>query len=429
MASRQNEFLGSAAEILGLENPEFQKLTRDQKLAELLIAQGLKQPDGQMISGRYVAPSWSQRLAPLLSTQLGISLGDKVTEDKTKMAALIRDKRQKLGNEFLDALNPTQTELAGPTPTGQALTTVNQPNMRAAIQAASDPQAPEFIRAQLAEMLKTQKVGKGERIYRPNLATGQNELVAQGPEEYRAPIQFDDGRKIQLLDPNDPTKVLREATKYREPKANQVLTTDDGTFMLNTTTGQAVPVLGPDGKPMTGSGKPLTEVQSKSVAFGLRAMSANAILNELEDQGFTNKGVIRTAAAGVVDKLPVVGEKLGEGVMSTFNILPGALGGPSSQQQQVDQGRRNFISAVLRKESGAVISPTEYAAEERKYFPQTGDSPEVIAQKRNAREEAVLALQAEAGARGTRQMSEALSQRTNPPASGGARVVDFNSLK
>jgi len=81
------------------------------------------------------------------------------------------------------------------------------------------------------------------------------------------------------------------------------------------------------------------------------------------------------------------------------------LGGPSAQQQQVDQARRNFITAVLRKESGASISPSEFANEEKKYFPQTGDTDTVIKQKQDARELAIKAMGIQAGPQGARNIA------------------------
>ena len=47
----------------------------------------------------------------------------------------------------------------------------------------------------------------------------------------------------------------------------------------------------------------------------------------------------------------------------------------------------NWIRANLRKESGAVISQEEFAEEFRTYFPQPGDGPDVVIQKRRARED------------------------------------------
>ena len=54
-------------------NPELQDVSRQRKLAELLMAKGLEQPQGQMISGNYVAPSWTQQLQPLANAIIGTS--------------------------------------------------------------------------------------------------------------------------------------------------------------------------------------------------------------------------------------------------------------------------------------------------------------------------------------------------------------------
>ena len=39
---------------------EQQKILRQQKMAEMLMQQGMQQPQGQMVSGRYVAPRQSK---------------------------------------------------------------------------------------------------------------------------------------------------------------------------------------------------------------------------------------------------------------------------------------------------------------------------------------------------------------------------------
>lgn len=151
--------------------------------------------------------------------------------------------------------------------------------------------------------------------------------------------------------------------------------------------------------------KPLTESQGNATAYGMRMAEANKIITDLEKQGVTNTGAIRSAISGTVGLTPFVGEKLGEGVSAAMNPLPGIMGGPSSEQQQVDQARRNFITAVLRKESGASISPSEFANEEKKYFPQAGDTANVIAQKQAARNLAIQAMTVQAGSQGARQIA------------------------
>lgn len=172
----------------------------------------------------------------------------------------------------------------------------------------------------------------------------------------------------------------------------QVVTGQDGTVtVVNKRNLTAQPVLDAQGRPVVkgsagGGGKPLTEGQAKANIFGGRMTESDRILRDLEDQGVTNSGLIKGAVQGVAGLTPFVGDKLSDAAGSVMNTLPGIAGGPSSQQQQVEQARRDFINAVLRKESGAVISPQEFANAERQYFPQPGDSKVVIEQKRRNRQ-------------------------------------------
>jgi hypothetical protein len=406
-------------EILGQQ----QALNRQQQMAQLLMQQGMQQPQGQMVSGRYVAPSFFQNVLPLAQMYAGTSIAEKGDTRALELAKQLRDQQQKMGQDYFEAISPTQTELAGPTPTGAPLTTVNQPDFRKAFGIATDPYAPSWLKSQAAEMLKPQKVGEGEKVIRFNPATGKNEVVAEGGEKYRAPIQIDTGTAIEIRDPKNPTVVLQTIPKSQMPTAGQVVERDDGTFLVDTRTGQARPVMGQGGHPLTGGGKPLTEAQGNAVAFGARAIEANRIATDLEKQGVRNTGAIRTAVGGIAGMTPFVGEQLEQGVRSAFNVLPSVVGGTSPEQQQVDQSRRNFISAVLRKESGAAIGVDEYKNEERKYFPQAGDTDKVIQQKQKARELAIEALKAQAGPSGVRQINQITGQ-----SQAGGNVVDFNQL-
>ena len=58
-----------------------------------------------------------------------------------------------------------------------------------------------------------------------------------------------------------------------------------------------------------------------------------------------------------------------------------ALNFANHEQQQIEQAQRNFINAVLRRESGAVISPEEFDNARKRVLPQPGDEPASIAQK------------------------------------------------
>jgi hypothetical protein len=152
------------------------------------------------------------------------------------------------------------------------------------------------------------------------------------------------------------------------------------------------------GTPLRGKGTPMTESQSNATAYGMRMKEANAILDDL-----SKKGVLKGA---VIEATPLIGGTLGQ-------VLPSALGGTSAAQQQVNQAKSNFITAVLRKESGAVISDSEFDREDKKYFPQINDSPSVIKQKENARKLAIKAIEVQAGP-GAKSI-----QQLQPSAGGG----------
>jgi hypothetical protein len=68
------------------------------------------------------------------------------------------------------------------------------------------------------------------------------------------------------------------------------------------------------------------------------------------------------------------------GKSSTFGaLLPSMF--QNAERQQFEQSKRNFINSVLRRESGAVIADTEFENADKQYFPQPGDTPEVVKQK------------------------------------------------
>ena len=97
-----------------------QALNRQQQMAQLLMQQGMQQPSGQMVSGRFVAPSFAQYLAPLAQMYVGKSLA---TEGDKASADLAKALRQQYANEmtqYQDLLRGKEQafEQAGPTQAG-----------------------------------------------------------------------------------------------------------------------------------------------------------------------------------------------------------------------------------------------------------------------------------------------------------------------
>ena len=94
----------------------------------------------------------------------------------------------------------------------------------------------------------------------------------------------------------------------------------------------------------------------------------------------------------------------------------------AQQSQQAQQAQNNFINAVLRQESGAAINSSEFANAKQQYFPQPGDSPEVIAQKKRNRELVIKGFARQAGPGGA-DVAEVFN---NPPPK--APKTSFSSL-
>ena len=78
----------------------------------------------------------------------------------------------------------------------------------------------------------------------------------------------------------------------------------------------------------------------------------------------------------------------------------------SPELQQYRQAADDWIRSKLRRESGAAIAPDEMDSEYKIYFPQIGDSQEVIRQKEKARATAVNAMRIASGGEFDRQEKE-----------------------
>lgn len=121
--------------------------------------------------------------------------------------------------------------------------------------------------------------------------------------------------------------------------------------------------------------KPLTEAQSKDVAYATRTEEANVYINNLE-QDMAKYGAVAYQVAVTAE-----GTTLGNSFVD-------------DKIRQARQAERNFGTAVLRRESGAAISPSEFATMEKQYFPRPGDDEQTLAQKAQNRLTAINAFKA-----------------------------------
>lgn len=157
--------------------------------------------------------------------------------------------------------------------------------------------------------------------------------------------------------------------------------------------------VGPDGKPVrvvdkpgvvmpseATTDKPATDAQNLAAGFADRMVEADQTLSQLENDPKTRRMLVGTigAPSGSGD-VPLIGN---------WTL--------SKEGQLYKNAQSNWVRANLRKESGAAIGNDEMASEIKTYFPQPGDSDELITQKAKLRKIAEANMRRNAGRAATR---------------------------
>lgn len=227
-------------------------------------------------------------------------------------------------------------------------------------QLASSPPA-------LNQYLKNMYEGQGDNLIEingqlVNKATGKvvGDYRTQGDDPSLKPTELQRDLLAAGLKPGTPEWNEAILSKLK-PKGMVVESDGQGGFRL----AQGVDVSG---------GANLNVSQGQNSGFLLRAQDADKVISGLDNEGTSiwNK---------IANKAPL---GLGNYVVS-------------DDAQKLDQAKRDFINAVLRQESGAVISPEEFANADKQYFPQPGDSEAVIQQKANNRQNAIQGFRLRSG--------------------------------
>jgi len=161
-----------------------QELARSQRLAQLLSGQQM--PEGQMVSGRFVAPSWTQQLAGLVNAGTGAYFADQAEKQNLALAKKIREGENVALADYMAQLqgrpaSQQQTEMAGPftgdipRPVATRDIPAIQANPRAAnLNAAQNDMLPSWMR-QYA-MKEATKGSDYKEIQKLNEKTGNTEI-------------------------------------------------------------------------------------------------------------------------------------------------------------------------------------------------------------------------------------------------------------
>lgn len=143
-------------------------------------------------------------------------------------------------------------------------------------------------------------------------------------------------------------------------------------------------------------GKPKTvEVPGSATGTATNPFSYGGKMNEAQskDSGYANR---MFRAEGVLRDPKVIeaGKSIYETGVERAPVLPEFAKNwlHSPEYQKYDQAGRDFINAVLRRESGAAISQSEFENAYKQYLPRPNDSPERLAEKQKNRQDTLASI-------------------------------------
>jgi hypothetical protein len=378
------------------------------------MAKALQQqeaPQGQMVSGHYVAPSWTQYAANLYGKYKGAQNEQQAIQDYSTAQ---QSKAQKLGDLMKGK-------------------TVFEPDEQGNQREVQKPYSNEELIGELAKI----DPSYGPKLFENYLASKTKEDVGQvispggtlyknGKAVYTAPMKEDkttfsplgkltsELQTIQQANPNDPRIPMYQDAIKKETTASQGGESNIGKLTremnllapndpLRATYKAAIAKetriapeagsqppsgyrFGPNGSLVAIKGGPAdkavnpTESQSNANLFGSRAEASNKILGTLE--GKYNPAMIQ-AQESAIGNVPGINWALNKAA--------------DQNTQSAAQAQRDFVTAILRKESGASISSSEFEQARKQYFPQPGDSLATIKQKAANRQTAINGIKAASG--------------------------------
>lgn len=177
-----------------------QELARSQRLAQLLSGQQM--PEGEMVSGRFVAPSWTQQLAGLVNAGTGAYFADQAEKQNLALAKKIREGENVAIADYMAQLQgkpatQQQTEVAGPytgkvpMPTATRDVPAVPANPQAAnLNAAQNDMLPSWLRTHA--MKEATKGPEWKEISQYNDKTGNTETYRYNANatDPRSTMQF-----------------------------------------------------------------------------------------------------------------------------------------------------------------------------------------------------------------------------------------------
>jgi hypothetical protein len=208
------------------------------------------------------------------------------------------------------------------------------------------------------------QLGIGIMNNQTSQARDARDFAFRQQEAQRAQANSDRSYKLQSVNADRPDlRVMKDAS------GNDVL------YSVDRDSGKATAIDVPGAAGAGGAnpysyGGKMNENQSKDAGYANRMFRAEQVLR---DKNIIDAGTSLTQKG--LEAVPVFGNYL-----------------TSAARQKYDQASRDFINAVLRRESGAAISQSEFDNAYKQYLPQPGDTPERMAEKQRNRQDTIASI-------------------------------------
>lgn len=199
-----NPFITQADPMMGqtLIDPESLALQRQKQYAAALLQQN-QQPQGQMIGGRFVAPSITQQLSSALNPLLGAYMLNQADTKQTQLAEAIRQQGDKDLMAYGEAVTPRAGVAAKPEVIPQGQTMLDDQGMptmgyqaptqavpekkadyvkgMSILRGSKDPETRQLAKMLMADQMKTLIVPEGGTVIRGGIF-GSGETVKGAPK-------------------------------------------------------------------------------------------------------------------------------------------------------------------------------------------------------------------------------------------------------
>jgi hypothetical protein len=315
-----------------------QQLNRQQQMAAMLM-QNNQQPQGQMISGRYVAPSWAQSLQPVANMLAGAYISKQGDEKARELAKALK-------TQYSDELHQFNELLAK--------------NPSEAYSYASQAYHPKLQEVGLKKMLPEEfTLSKGQKRLM-TMPDGTTKELAAGEQDLH-------NVNGNLVDAKG--NIIFKAPKEYAPHAPQLVQTANGFVSYNPNNGSVTPIQSPAGMGAPGGAlmPPLpSHLQGEASSINQQKSTINDALKTVE----VNKDAFgpKFAAPGVI---------AGEYGTSRMNEkIP-------SSQVEARAKVFNIASSVIKERAGTAQSAGEKEIIMR-FLPSPFDGQKAITDKLNA---------------------------------------------